>query len=63
LYIFFVLRVKIKNGEAITLTMTTSGRRDVKRWIMSFGKEARLLEPGDLKREIEVELKEILGGA
>ncbi|MFA6011093.1 MAG: WYL domain-containing protein [Desulfobacteraceae bacterium] len=47
---------------SLTLTMTTSGRRDVKRWIMSFGKEARLLEPGDLKREIEDELKIILSG-
>lgn len=48
---------------SLTLTMTTSGRRDVKRWIMSFGKEARLLEPEDLKREIDDELKIILSGA
>ena len=45
---------------SLTLTMTTSGRRDVKRWIMSFGKEATLLEPEDLKTEIEDELRHIL---
>jgi predicted DNA-binding transcriptional regulator YafY len=45
---------------SLTLTMCTSGRRDVKRWIMSFGQEARLLEPEGLKREIEEELKIIL---
>ena len=45
---------------SLTLTMTTSGRRDVKRWVMSFGKEAELMEPEELKREIEDELKIIL---
>ena len=43
--------------RSITLTMTTSGRRDVKRWVMSFGKEATLLKPEDLRQEIEDELK------
>ena len=46
---------------SLTLTMTTSGRRDVKRWVMSFGKEARLLEPEGMKADIEAELKNILG--
>jgi predicted DNA-binding transcriptional regulator YafY len=45
---------------SLTLTLSTSGRRDVKRWIMSFGKEAELLEPEDLKREILEEMKIIL---
>lgn len=45
---------------SLILTMTTSGRRDVKRWIMSFGKQARLLEPEDMKMEIQKELEEIL---
>ncbi len=44
----------------ITLSMTTSGFRDVKRWIMSFGKEAEILEPQEMKQEIEKELKEVL---
>ena len=46
---------------SIILSMTTSGYRDVKRWVMSFGREARLLEPEKMKTEIEAELKEILG--
>ncbi|MBN1930291.1 MAG: WYL domain-containing protein [Desulfobacterales bacterium] len=50
-----------KVDGSIILSMTTSGYRDVKRWVMSFGKEARLLEPEGMKREIEKELKEILG--
>ena len=45
----------------ITLTMTTFGYRDVKRWIMSFGKEAQLLEPEGMRRDIEEELREVLG--
>ena len=44
----------------ITLSMITSGYRDVKHWAMSFGKEAEILEPEEMKQEIEEELKEIL---
>jgi predicted DNA-binding transcriptional regulator YafY len=40
--------------------MTTSGYRDVKRWVMSFGKQAQILEPEKMKKEIEAELKEVL---
>ncbi len=47
-----------KDGSTI-LTMTTSGRRDVKRWVMSYGAQARLIEPVDLRDEIAGEL----GGA
>ncbi len=50
-----------KDGS-ITLTMTTSGYRDVKRWVMSFGKEARLLEPEEMKQEIKDEMEIILSG-
>ena len=46
---------------SITISMTTSGYRDVKRWVMSFGKEARLLAPEKMKLEIKEELKKILG--
>ncbi len=45
---------------SITLSMTTSGYRDVKRWIMSFGREAKLLEPEGMKKEIEAELRALL---
>lgn len=52
--------IKDHPDGSLTLTMETSGRRDVKRWIMSFGKEASLLEPEDLKHEIKAELEKIL---
>ena len=45
---------------SIFLSMTTSGYRDVKRWIMSFGKEAEILEPEEMKQEIENELRVVL---
>jgi predicted DNA-binding transcriptional regulator YafY len=51
----------IENPDgSIMLSMTTSGYRDVKRWVMSFGKEARLLKPEEMKKEIEEELNEVL---
>jgi len=49
-----------KPDGSIILTMTSSGYRDIKRWVMSFGKEARLLEPEDMKKDIENELKKSL---
>lgn len=53
---------KIENHPdgSITLSMTTSGQRDVKRWVMSYGKEAQLLEPEKMRMEIINELEEIL---
>ncbi len=45
---------------SIILSMTTSGYRDIKRWIMSFGKEARLLEPEAMKKDIQAELEKSL---
>lgn len=45
---------------SVTLSMTTSGYRDVKRWIMSFGKEARLLEPEEMKTDIAEEMRIML---
>ncbi len=53
-------RITDNPDGSVTLSMTTSGYRDVKRWVMSFGKEAQLLEPGEMRKEIEVELKEVL---
>lgn len=44
---------------SIILTMETSGRYDVKRWVMSFGSDAELLEPKDLRNEIQQEVREM----
>lgn len=45
---------------SVILTMTTSGWYDVKRWVLSFGPNAELLEPADLRMEI---MDAILGSA
>lgn len=45
---------------SIILTMTSSGYRDIKRWVMSFGKEARLLSPENMKKDIQAELRSII---
>jgi len=41
---------------AIILEMQTSGWWDVKKWVLSFGAEASVLEPEELRREIAEEL-------
>jgi predicted DNA-binding transcriptional regulator YafY len=45
---------------SLILTMTSSGRRDIKSWVLSFGKDALLLEPDDLKQEIRADLEKSL---
>ncbi len=42
---------------SIILKMTTSGRYEIKRWIMSWGVDANLLKPVDLRKEISSDLK------
>lgn len=42
---------------SVILEMQTSGRWDVKRWVLSFGADAEVLEPEDLRAEICEELK------
>ena len=41
--------------------METSGWWDVKRWVLSYGSEAKVLEPEDLRKEIRAELKAVQG--
>ena len=38
---------------SIILSMETSGWWDVKRWVLSYGSEAKVLAPEDLRREIQ----------
>ena len=42
---------------AVILELETSGRWDVKRWVLAFGADAELLEPDDLRQEIAGDLK------
>jgi predicted DNA-binding transcriptional regulator YafY len=45
--------IEENDDGSIILSMHTSGAGDVKRWVMSYGKEARLLEPEYLVKEIQ----------
>ena len=42
---------------SLVLSITTSGAFDVKRWVLSYGSAARLLEPSDLADDIRRELQ------
>jgi len=42
---------------SIILSMETSGWWDVKRWVLSYGSTAKVLEPEDLREEILAELR------
>ena len=44
----------LQDGSA-EITLKTSGRYDVKRWVLSMGEDAELLEPADLRKEIREE--------
>jgi predicted DNA-binding transcriptional regulator YafY len=50
---------KIEDQEdgSIILSMSTSGWWDVKKWILSYGAEAMVLEPEELKKEIIDEIE------
>ena len=45
---------------SVILEMETSGRWDVKRWVLAFGADAEVLEPKDMRQEIAAELRGLL---
>jgi predicted DNA-binding transcriptional regulator YafY len=47
-----------KAGGSIILTMQTYGWADVKRWVLSFGRDARVVAPDTLKTEILEEIRQ-----
>jgi predicted DNA-binding transcriptional regulator YafY len=51
--------------ESLTLSMTVSGLNDIKRWVMSYGKGARVLSPPKpiamIKTEIESMISDYMG--
>jgi predicted DNA-binding transcriptional regulator YafY len=49
-------KIKTQKDDSIILTMDTSGKWDVKKWILSWGSEAKVLEPEELRKEIRDEL-------
>ena len=50
-------KIEDQKDGSIILTMRTSGRWDVVRWVLKYGGEAKILEPKELKEEIINELR------
>jgi len=45
--------MEILDDGSVLLSMNTSGWIDVKKWILSFGADAELLEPDDKRKEVQ----------
>ena len=51
-----------KNGDgSLELSSRVAGLEEIKRWVLSFGPEARILEPAKLKDMIRSDLQKSLG--
>ena len=50
---------ELPNGAGLILTMKVTGTFEVRRWVMSFGAEAEVLEPAALRQEIAEEIKKL----
>lgn len=50
-------KIEDQKDGSIILTMRTSGMWDVKRWVLSYGEHAEVVEPEELRQEIAEELK------
>ncbi|MDT8318108.1 MAG: WYL domain-containing protein [bacterium] len=50
-----------RDDGSIILEMKTSGWWDVKKWVLSYGAEAKVLEPEKFRDEIAAELEKSLG--
>ena len=49
-------KIKDQKDGSIILSMQTSGGWEVKKWVLSYGADAKVLEPEALKKEIVEEL-------
>ncbi len=54
-------KITDREDGSVLLEMTTSGWIDMKRWVMSFGPDAVVVEPGALREEVKSELEKALG--
>jgi len=50
-------KIEIKKDGSLLLTMNTSGGYDIKKWVLSFGGDAELLEPQWMRDEIVEEMQ------
>lgn len=52
-------KIEKQEDGKILLWLKTSGRDDIKSWVMSYGTDAELLEPKSLRKEIAEELEQL----
>lgn len=52
--------IEKKDDGSIILNLETAGTYELKKWVMSFGRDAELLEPVRLRKEIAAEMKAAL---
>jgi len=50
-------KITEEDDGSVILEMSTSGRDDIKRWVISWGADACVLEPEDMRQEIMEELR------
>ncbi|HEY3489178.1 MAG TPA: WYL domain-containing transcriptional regulator [Candidatus Deferrimicrobiaceae bacterium] len=53
-------KIEKQDDGSIILTMTTMGHEDVLRWLLSYGPDAELIEPVDLREELRTSLRRTL---
>jgi predicted DNA-binding transcriptional regulator YafY len=53
-------KIETRKDGSLILTMTTSGGYDIKKWVLSYGGDAELLEPQWMRDEIVDEMKRSL---
>jgi predicted DNA-binding transcriptional regulator YafY len=52
--------ITAQNDGSIVINIKTSGWFDLKRWVLSFGKDAEVLAPEVLRKEITLEVQQLL---
>lgn len=55
-------QISERSDGSIELWIKTSGWYDVKKWVLSFGAEARVLEPQHLRDKIAIEVEKMMAG-
>lgn len=53
-------KISTQKDGSLILTLATSGWYDVKRWILSFGSDAELLEPPELRAELQDTARDVV---
>ena len=53
--------IEEREDGGLTLSMTSTSKRELVSWVLGFGKEATLLEPAPLRQEMAEEMRQMLG--